>query len=423
MPADRNGYTIDRDRLWSSLMEMAALGATEAGGVCRLALSEVDRRARDLFCRWCEEAGCTVTVDGAGNMFARRPGRDQSRAPVAIGSHLDSQPTGGRYDGAYGVLAGLEILRTLNDRCIESDAPVEVINWTDEEGARFPPVMLGSGTFAGVYSIEYARSREDAAGETFGAALDAIGYAGSAPMTAGHPIGTFLEAHIEQGPLLEREARQVGVVTDAQAITWLDIEVRGTEGHAGTTPMESRKDALVAAAGIVRAAHAIAAAHRPTARVTVGDLHVYPGARNTIPGRVTLALDTRDPDLDQLDAIEQQLRAAAEREEAEHGVAIRVDRISRTAPVRFDRDIIEAMHGAANAAGIAQMDMISGAGHDACHIAGIAPTGLLFVPCKDGISHNEAESAAPDDLAAGCEVLYRVALQRAGAPGPDDADR
>lgn len=414
MSSGRDGYAIDGDRLWRSLMDMASIGATLRGGVCRLALSDGDRQARDLFAHWCQESGCTVSVDAIGNMFARRPGTDAQRAPVVIGSHLDTQPTGGRFDGAYGVLAALEVVRALNDHGVVTSAPIEVVNWTNEEGARFPPVMLGSGTFTGVYSVEEARASEAADGTKLGEALDAIGYAGGAPLAADRVIDTVLEAHIEQGPLLEREGLPVGVVTQAQGIAWYDIIVQGQESHAGTTPMEIRRDALVAAAEVVKAARAIAVEHGPTARLTVGDFRVFPCARNTIPGRVSLTVDMRDPDMQRLESLDELLREAASRAAEEEGVSIEVNRLSRTAPVEFDAEVLEAIRRGADRAGIGHMDMISGAGHDACHLARVAPTGLIFVPCKDGISHNEAESAEPEDLAAGCEVLYQVALERAG---------
>lgn len=414
MPDDRSRYTIDGSRLWESIMQMASIGATAAGGVCRLTLTELDRQARELFREWAEAAGCSVSVDPAGNMFARRPGRDNTLPPVAVGSHLDSQPTGGRFDGAYGVLAGLEIVRTLNDRGIETRAPVEVVNWTNEEGARFAPVMLGSGTFVGVHSLEQARAQRDADGCTFGEALDRIGYAGSAPMSQGHPVDTFLEVHIEQGPILERTSTPVGIVSGAQGISWYDIVVRGTEGHAGTVPMGERRDALVAASALVSAYHQIALEYGSDTRMTVGDLRVHPGSRNTIPGRVSLSLDVRNPEGDQLDVLDGMVREAAAREAQRHDVQIDVTRNSRTEPVAFDETVIDAMRRAAAAAGISHREMLSGAGHDACHLARVVPTGLLFVPCRDGVSHNEAESAEPGDLAAGCEVLYRVLLERAG---------
>ena len=411
--ATRTGdLTINCERLWDSLMEMARIGATPGGGVCRLTLSEEDRAARDLFRRWCEEAGCTVRVDPVGNMFARRPGRRDDLAPVAIGSHLDSQPTGGRFDGVYGVLAGLEIVRTLNDHGIETERPVEVINWTNEEGARFGPVMQGSGGFSGVISVEDARATRDEDGHTFGEALDAIGYAGDAPLADGHPLHTVLEAHIEQGPLLEQNGLQAGIVTSAQGIVGYMVDIRGEEGHAGTTPMDQRRDALVAAAEIVTGIRALGREFAPTARLTVGRMQVAPGSPNTIPGHVRFTVDMRDPDSAQLDTMDDRLAALVAATGREHGVQADLERRSRTEPVRFDPEVTALMRREAEAAGIGQMDLVSGAGHDACHLAAVAPTGLLFVPCRDGISHNEAESAEPEDLAAGCEVLYRTVLER-----------
>lgn len=406
---------INGDRLWESLMEMARIGATPAGGVCRLALSEEDRKARDLFRRWCEEAGCTVRVDPAGNMFARRPGQREDLAPVAVGSHLDSQPTGGRFDGASGVLAGLEIVRTLNDSGIETSRPVEVINWTNEEGARFGPVMQGSGAFTGVIPLEEARATCDEDGRSFGEALDAIGYAGDAPLAEGHPLHTMLETHIEQGPLLERNGLQAGIVTSGQGIVGYLVDIKGEEGHAGTTPMDQRRDALVAAAEIITAIHALGHEFGPSARLTVGRMSMAPGSPNTIPGRTRFTVDMRDPDSARLDTLDDRLAGLVAEVGRNHGVETRLERRSRTEPVRFDADVTEIMRRQAEAAGIGHMDLISGAGHDACHLAAIAPTGLLFVPCREGISHNEAESAKPGDLAAGCEVLYRTVLERTGS--------
>ena len=300
---------IDGDRLWESLMELAQIGATEKGGVCRLALTDLDREGRDLFIRWCEAAGCTVSVDRVGNVFARRPGRDESRPPVMTGSHLDSQPTGGKFDGAYGVLAGLEVIRTLNDLEIETDAPVEVVAWTNEEGSRFSPPMMGSGAFAGVFSEAEMLARPDnVTGDLLGDELKRIGYDGAAPV-GGREIGAYFEAHIEQGPILENEEKTIGVVTGAQGQHWYEITVTGQEAHAGPTPMPLRKDALVAAARMIDAVNRLGHAFPPNACATVGFVDSSPNSRNTIPGKVFFTVDLRHPDDDTLAAMNDRLRA------------------------------------------------------------------------------------------------------------------
>lgn len=407
--------SIDGERLWQSIMAMAAIGATDRGGVRRLALSDVDREARDLFVRWCERAGLSVEVDGMGNIFARRAGR-RDVPPVMLGSHLDTQPNGGKFDGIYGVMAALEVVRSMNDRGLETEAPVEIVDWTNEEGARFPPVMLGSGTFVGAFDLDYGLARTDGDGRTVGEELRRIGYAGAAAV-GGRPVAAFLEAHIEQGPVLERAGLPVGIVTGAQGIAWYDVVVTGAESHAGTTPIEARRDALVAAAGIVRAAREIAVElAAEAARLTVGELRVEPGSRNTVPGRVVLGLDMRAPETPTMERMDTELRRACEREARSVGVEVRIERLSCSPPVAFDADIVGTVRAAAQAAGLAAMAIVSGATHDACHLARVAPAGMVFVPCENGLSHNELENAKPEDLAAGCEVLYRSALALAN-PG------
>ena len=404
---------IDGDRLWSSLMELARIGATEKGGVCRLALTDLDREGRDLFVRWCEEAGCSVTVDEVGNIFARRAGRDPDRPPVMTGSHLDSQPTGGKFDGAYGVLAGLELVRTLNDYGYETDAPIEVVAWTNEEGSRFAPAMMASGAFGGVFERDFVLSRTDPEGRTFGEELARIGYAGKEPV-GDHAVGAYLEAHIEQGPILEAEKKTVGVVTGAQGQRWYEITVTGMEAHAGPTPMRRRRDALVGAARMVDAVNRIGLAHRPNACSTVGMLDVSPNSRNTIPGRVFFTVDFRHPVEETLARMDADLRAACESIAREGGLDLDLRQIWHFPATPFNEACVAAVRAAAEEGGFEHMDIVSGAGHDACYVARVAPTGMIFVPCEDGISHNEIENATPGDLAAGCQTLLDAMVRLAG---------
>ncbi len=405
---------IDGARLWDSLIRMAKIGATEKGGCCRLALTDLDREARDLFVQWCEEAGCTVTIDRVGNIFARRPGKDDSLAPVMTGSHLDTQPTGGKFDGAYGVMAGLEVIRALNDMGYETARPVEVVAWTNEEGSRFAPAMTASGVFAGVFELDYALGLEDLEGKTFGDELARIGYAGEAEV-GGREVGAFFECHIEQGPILEDEGKTIGVVQGAQGQRWYEITVTGQEAHAGTTPMPSRRDALLGAARMVAEVNAVAGAHPPHAVATVGLLRASPNSRNTIPGRVFFTVDFRHPKDDVLAAMDRELRQACGRLAAEAGLELAIEQIWHFPPSPFDAECVGAVREAAVRAGLTHRDIISGAGHDACYVSRIAPTGMIFVPCENGISHNEEENATPEDLAAGCEVLLHAMVERANA--------
>jgi N-carbamoyl-L-amino-acid hydrolase len=408
-----DNLAIDGKRLWESLMEMARIGATEKGGVCRLALTDLDRESRDLFVRWCESAGCSISVDAVGNIFARRPGRRDDLPPVVTGSHLDSQPTGGKYDGAYGVLAGLEVLRTLNDGAVETDAPVEVVVWTNEEGSRFAPAMMGSGAFTGLFSVEDTYAATDMDGETFGAALDAIGYKGES--CGDRPIGAYFEAHIEQGPILEEDAKTIGVVSGAQGQRWYEVTLTGMEAHAGPTPMARRRDALVGAAEVVAAVNRIGHGFQPDACATVGMMQVRPNSRNVIPGEVFLTIDLRHPDDSRLLAMDAALRESIAATAGDMKLDVAVEQILDFAAVEFDPDCVAAVRRGAERSGLPHRDIVSGAGHDAVYVAGVAPAGMIFVPCKDGISHNEIESATPEDLAAGCQVLLHAVLEKAGA--------
>ncbi len=409
----QRNLTVDGDRLWASLMEMARIGATDRGGVCRLALTDLDRQSRDLFVRWCEEAGCSLRVDPMGNVFARREGRDPSLPPVGTGSHLDTQPTGGRFDGVYGVLAGLEVIRTLNDHGIQTRAPVEVVVWTNEEGSRFAPAMVGSGVFAGAFDLEYGHSRADHDGKTLGEELERIGYKGDAPL--GSPFGAFFETHIEQGPILEAAQRTIGVVTGVQGIRWYDVTLTGAECHAGPTPMDRRRDALAAAGALLPRIYGLAHGRPPHGRATVGEFRIHPGSRNTVPGRVELTVDLRHPDATVLDAMHRALGEACEAVAAESGVAVALDAIWYSPPVAFDAQCVEAVRRGARAMAYPHMDAVSGAGHDSVYVSRVAPTAMVFIPCEDGISHNETENAAPEHVTAGANVLLHAMLERAGA--------
>ena len=404
---------IDGQRLWDSLMAMAEIGATEKGGVCRLALTDLDKQGRQLFTRWAEEAGCSVGFDAMGNIFARRPGRDASKAPVMTGSHLDSQPTGGKFDGTYGVLAGLEVIRALNDHGVETEHPLEVVVWTNEEGSRFAPAMIGSGAFAGVFDLDYAHGRSDPDGRTLGEELERIGYKGEG--CGDRPAAAYFEAHIEQGPILEAEEKTIGVVTGAQGQMWYEITLTGQEAHAGPTPMGRRRDALVGAAAVVAAVNRIGHDFQPDACATVGMLEVRPNSRNVIPGEVFMTIDLRHPEDTRLAEMDGTLREAVDRAVEAQGLTAAVERIWHAPATVFDAACVTAVRDGAARAGFSHRDIVSGAGHDAVYMAGVAPTGMIFVPCEDGISHNEIENATPEDLAAGCEVLLHAMLERAGA--------
>jgi N-carbamoyl-L-amino-acid hydrolase len=414
--ARANELAVDGERLWRSLMEMAKNGATAKGGVCRLTLSDTDRAGRDLFVRWAEAAGCTVTIDRIGNIFARRPGREDSLAPVLVGSHLDSQPTGGKFDGAYGVLAALEVVRTLNDARVQTRRPIEIVSWTNEEGARFAPAMMGSGTFAGAFGLEETLAHTESGGTaTVGDELARIGYAGAAPV-GGRPLHAYFETHIEQGPILEAEGTTIGVVTGIQGIRWFDCRLEGTDAHAGPTPMEARKDALLGAARLVEGVNALARAHAPDGRGTVGAFRVRPGSRNVVPGTVELSVDLRHPHADALATMAEELRARFAAVCAETGLEGALDEIWYSPPTPFDRACIDTVRRAAESIGASFRDITSGAGHDAKYMADICPAAMVFIPCRDGISHNEIEHTEPEHTAAGCEVLLRAVVEKAEEP-------
>jgi len=408
-----NTIRVDGERLWRSLMDLAKVGATEKGGVRRLALTELDREGRDLVCRWLREAGCTITVDRIGNIFARRAGRDDALPPVVSGSHIDTQPSGGKFDGNYGVMAALEVVRALNDHSVRTQAPIEVAIWTNEEGSRFAPVMMGSGMFVGAFELDYVLRQTDLDGKAVGDELRRIGYAGDAPVGV-RRLAAYFEAHIEQGPILEDTGHTVGVVMGALGLRWYDVTVNGQDAHAGPTPMRLRKDALLGAARVVEAVNHIANSHQPDGRGTVGFMQVKPNSRNVVPGAVRFSVDLRHSEDRVLDEMERELRDVCADTGRELGLKLTVERASDYAAMRFDPGCIGAVRDAAGALGYKHMDIVSGAGHDAVYVARVAPTGMIFVPCEGGISHNEIENAAAADLQAGCNVLLQVMLARAG---------
>ncbi len=410
---DTSQLRINGDRLWASLMELAQIGATAKGGVCRLALTDLDRQGRDLVTRWAQEAGMTVTIDKIGNGFMRRQGRNNSLPPIMTGSHIDTQPTGGKFDGNYGVLAGIEVVRTLNDHGIETEAPIEVAFWTNEEGSRFVPVMMGSGVFAKAFSLEHAYAAKDTDGKSVKDELARIGYIG--PQEPGdHPIGYYFETHIEQGPVLEDHDKTIGVVTGVLGIRWYDCTVTGMEAHAGPTPMALRKDALQVATRVMQEVVACAHRHPPHGRGTVGMVHVHPNSRNVIPGEVKFSIDLRNATDADCEAMDQDIRAVAARISQETGLTIKIDLVSSYTAQPFNPDCIDAVRRGAQMLGYSHMDAVSGAGHDAVYMARLAPAGMIFIPCKDGISHNEIEDAKPEHITAGCNVLLHAMLERAG---------
>ena len=401
---------IDGNRLWSSLMELARIGATPKGGVRRVTLTEADREGRELFARWCREAGLDLRVDGIGNMFARRAGTDRDAPPVVMGSHLDSQPNGGKFDGAYGVMAGLEVVRALNDAGVQTRAPLEVASWTNEEGSRFVPTLMGSGVFTGVYKLEEILAHKDVEGVSVGSALESIGYAGDARP---HKVGAYFEAHIEQGPVLEDTKTTIGVVQGALGQRWFDVLVAGQDAHAGPTPMELRKDALLAAAELTLEVNRIAGAFPDTARGTVGHMQVKPNSRNVIPGEVRMTVDLRNAKDATLTAMAGDLEETAQRIARKRRVSISLEEVVYFPPSEFAPELVSRVRAAARELGLSHRDIVSGAAHDAVYMARVAPTAMIFVPCEGGISHNEIESARPEDLAAGCGVLLNAVLSTA----------
>lgn len=404
---------VNGERLWASLMELAQIGATPKGGVCRLTLTDLDKQGRDLVTRWAAETGMTVTIDKIGNGFMRRPGRNNSLPPIMTGSHIDTQPTGGKFDGNYGVLAGIEVVRTLNDHNIETEAPIEVAFWTNEEGSRFVPVMMGSGVFAKAFTLEHAYAAKDTAGKSVKEELERIGYLG--PEEPGqHPIGAYFETHIEQGPVLEDNDKTIGVVEGVLGIRWFDCTVSGMEAHAGPTPMNLRKDAMQVAAPIMQEIVACALRHAPHGRGTVGMVQVHPNSRNVIPGQVKFSVDLRNSTDALVDQMAAEVQAYAAALATKTGLKIQFELVSSYPAQVFHKECVDAVAKAAQALGYSNMPAVSGAGHDAVYMARLAPTGMIFIPCKDGISHNEIEDAKPEHITAGCNVLLHAMLERAG---------
>lgn len=404
---------INGERLWDSLMELAKIGATPKGGCCRLTLTDLDRQGRDLVIGWSKAAGLSITIDKIGNVFMRREGRNPHLPPVVAGSHIDTQPTGGKFDGNFGVLAALEVVRTLNDLQIETDAPVEVVFWTNEEGSRFVPVMMGSGVFAGVFPLDNIYAATDADGKTVLQELEKIGYVGQ--QTPGdHPIGAYFEAHIEQGPILEEEEKVIGVVQGVLGIRWYDCTVTGMESHAGPTPMHLRQDALQVATRIMQEVVAIAG-RSEQGRGTVGMVQVHPNSRNVVPGEVKFSIDMRnisDAAVDEMDAQLQDFLIALAQES---GLGIKLEQVSHYPAAPFDARCQQSIGRVAEQLGYPSRPIVSGAGHDAVYMSYLAPTGMIFIPCKDGISHNEIEYASPEHVAAGANVLLQVIMEYAGA--------
>ena len=412
MAAPGANLAIDGARLWETLMEMARIGPGVAGGNNRQTLTDADAEGRALFRRWAEAAGCTIGVDRMGTSFARREGTDAAALPVYVGSHLDTQPTGGKYDGVLGVLAGLEIVRTLNDLGIRTRHPIVVTNWTNEEGTRFAPALLASGVFAGIHDLDFAYSRTDAEGKSFGEELRRIGWAGDEEVGA-RKMRAFFELHIEQGPILEAEGKDIGVVTHAQGLWWIEVRLTGKEAHTGTTPMDRRLNAGLGMARVIELVHRIAMEAQPDAVGAVGQADVYPNSRNVIPGRAIFTVDFRSPDKAKLDAMRARLEAGAREIAGALGLGFEIEIVEHYDPVSFDPDCVAAVRRAAERLGYSHRDIVSGAGHDACWINRVAPTAMVFCPCVDGLSHNEAEEITPDWAAKGANVLFHAVVETA----------
>jgi len=414
--SDLSNVRINGARLWDALMEMAKIGATPKGGCKRLTLTDLDRQARELFAGWFAKEGCAVKVDEMGNMFVRRAGVEDELAPVMMGSHLDTQPTGGKFDGVLGVLGALEVVRSLNDLKIKTRRPIEIANWTNEEGSRYAPAMIASGVFAGAYTKEFAYARVDADGKALGDELQRIGFKGSEPV-GGRPIHAFFELHIEQGPILEDESIDVGVVTHGQGQRWYEIRLNGFESHAGSTPMPKRKDALLGAARIVELVNGVGLSKAPLGVSTVGMLNPYPNSRNVIPGAVFMTCEFRHPDNAALNAMDAALRQGVEAIAARIGLTYEIKEVFYYPPVPFDEGCVSAVRRAARHLGLSHRDIVSGAGHDACYLARVAPTSMIFTPCVDGVSHNESEDIKPEWATAGANVLMHAVLEKAEIVG------
>ncbi|MCY4254657.1 MAG: Zn-dependent hydrolase [Gammaproteobacteria bacterium] len=403
---------IQGERLWDALMAMAEIGATPKGGCNRQAMTDEDKAGRDLFTRWCEQAGATVAVDAIGNLFARREGRLPEAPPVMIGSHLDTQITGGKFDGVYGVLSGVEILRRLDEAGVETSHPIEVAVWTNEEGVRFAPAMMGSGVWSGALDLNRMYQATDSAGISLESELRRLGCKGQAPAEA-RPLKAAFEAHIEQGPILEAKGCQIGVVTGAQGVRWYDLDLTGEPCHAGPTPMEMRRDPVAGLLPLLGHCYDLAARHAPWGRATIGDIGAQPGSRNTVAEKAHAKIDMRHPETVVLDQMEQSLRASVA-EACESGkLQGSLGEVFRMPVTEFAPECVQAVRQAAKRLNYRHMDIVSGAGHDSVNLAAVAPAGMIFVPCENGISHNEEESAKPEDLEAGANVLLQAVLSMA----------
>ncbi|WP_208350967.1 Zn-dependent hydrolase [Pseudaestuariivita rosea] len=416
MTAPGENLKINGERLWDSLMDMAKIGPGVAGGNNRQTLTDDDAEGRILFQQWCEKAGMTMGVDQMGTMFARRDGTDPDALPVYVGSHLDTQPTGGKYDGVLGVLGGLEIIRTLNDLDIKTKHPIVVTNWTNEEGTRFAPAMLASGVFAGMHTQDWAYDRVDAEGKRFGDELTRIGWKGDEAVGA-RQMHAFFELHIEQGPILEAEGKDIGVVTHGQGLWWLQVTLTGKESHTGSTPMNMRVNAGLGMARITELVHQIAMDNQPGAVGAIGHCDVHPNSRNVIPGKVVFTIDFRSPDLAKLDGMKTRLEAEAPKIATDLGLGFEIEDVGHFDPVTFDDGCVTAVRTAAERLGYSHMNIISGAGHDACWINRVAPTAMVMCPCVDGLSHNEAEEITPEWAAAGANVLFHAVVETAEIVG------
>ncbi len=413
MAAPGENLRINPDRLWDTLMDMAKIGPGVAGGNNRQTLTDADSEGRHLFAGWCAKAGCKMGVDSMGNMFARREGSDSDALPVYVGSHLDTQPTGGKYDGVLGVLGGLEVIRSLNDLGIKTKHPIVVTNWTNEEGTRFAPAMLASGVFAGMHAEDWAKDRVDADGKRFGDELRRIDWEGDEKVGE-RKMHAFFELHIEQGPILEAENKQIGVVTHGQGLWWLEVTLTGKDAHTGSTPMNMRVNAGLGMARITEAVHRIAMDHQPAAVGAVGQANVYPNSRNVIPGKAVFTIDFRSPDLAKLTSMREKLEAKATQIAAGLGLGISIEPVGHFDPVTFDEGCVAAIRDAAERLGYSHMNIVSGAGHDACWINRMYPTAMVMCPCVDGLSHNEAEEISKEWAAAGADVLFHAVVETAG---------
>lgn len=412
MAAPGENLRINSDRLWDSIMEMAKIGAGIAGGNNRQTVTDEDGEGRHLFKRWCDAAGLEMGVDEMGTMFARREGTDPSLPPVYVGSHLDTQPTGGKYDGVLGVLGGLEVVRSLNDLGIKTKHPIVVTNWTNEEGSRFAPAMMASGVFAGVLDQADVYGHVDKQGKKFGEELERIGWKGTEKV-GDRKIHAFFELHIEQGPILEDEDIDIGVVTHGQGLKWLQVTLTGKEAHTGSTPMPKRRNAGLGMARVIELVHEIAMDYQPDAVGAVGHMEVYPNSRNIIAGRTVFTVDIRSPEKEVLDAMDGRIREGIDTICDALDIRYEIEQVGAFDPVTFDAGCVKAIRDAAERLGYSHRNIVSGAGHDACWINRVAPTAMVMCPCVDGLSHNEAEEITKEWASAGADVLFHAVVETA----------